>query len=374
MIGRGVVVAGAVAGATLASPDVGVAETWRGTAEAGLEYDSNVERVEAQRDPQAAPMLRARAGADVRGGRARRVRWSLAFTGGARAAVAGAIDTEDAMTGSVDATALRRSNDQLALGARATHYEVFPVDGATSARAFASSGADVSAALVGERGRTATVAVGARRLAYKPDPDFDWTGATLAVTVAQPLWRGADERAVDLAGGYRVETRGYRGLAYRNRCAPAEDFDITCVVPGERARDDLVQVASVRLGYTGTRAASLVYEVTVDDSTSFGSSYLRQRLSASVTTPLPARVFATVTVTGQLDRYPEPQLVARDIANQTFTSLDDEARSSAAVRLGRGFGDGWQAELRWSYQVSALGDPAADFQRQLIYAGMAWER
>ena len=88
MIGRGVVVAGAVAGATLASPDVGVAETWRGTAEAGLEYDSNVERVEAQRDPQAAPMLRARAGADVRGGRARRVRWSLAFTGGARAAVA----------------------------------------------------------------------------------------------------------------------------------------------------------------------------------------------------------------------------------------------------------------------------------------------
>ena len=121
-------------------------------------------------------------------------------------------------------------------------------------------------------------------------------------------------------------------------------------------------------------AASLGYELTVDDSTSFGSSLIRQRLSGSVTTPLPAHVFATVSVVGQLDRYPEPQVVARDIAAQSFDSLDGEARSSAAVRLGRGFGRAWQAELRWSVHASALGDAAGTFRRQLVYAGLTWER
>ncbi|MBK9031407.1 MAG: hypothetical protein IPL61_08725 [Myxococcales bacterium] len=373
---RAQVVAAVLVAGAVSAPAPVVAETWRGTGEAGLEYDTNVGRIETSVDapPVAAPMLRARVGADVRGGRARRVRWTVALGGGTRSAVTDAGASESALTGSVDASALRRSSDQLALGARATHYEVFPVDGATSARAFASSGADLSAILADDRGRTATVAVGLRRLVYKPDRDFDWTGATLTATLAQRLWRGPDDRTVDLTAGYRVERRGYRGLAYGNSCPPGAMPDIRCFGPGDRARVDLVQVASARVSYAGVRAASLTYELTVDDSTSFGSSLVRQRLIGSVTTPLPAHVFATATVTGQLDRYPEPQLVARDIANQLFTTLDDESRSSAAVRLGRGFGGGWQAELRWSLHVGALGADAASFRRQLIYAGMTWER
>ncbi|MBP8806829.1 MAG: hypothetical protein KBG48_35865 [Kofleriaceae bacterium] len=347
-----------------------VAETWRGQAEAGVEYDSNVRRVEDRAGPEAAPMLRARADLTARGGE--RTRWTLALSGGARAAIAGPIQSEDAMIGGLDVGAVRRASERLGLTARATHYEVFPVEGAGAARAFASSGVDLGAALVDARERRALVAVGLRRLAYKPDPDFDWSGPALAVTLEQPLWR-ADDRAIDLVAGYRVERRTYRGLAYHNACAPGAPLEVRCFVPGDRARADLVQLASARVSYTGARAASVAYELAAVDSTSFGSSYLRHRLTAAVTLPLPARVFATASVTAQLDRFGEPQLVARDIANQSFTSIDDEARSSAALRLGRGFGRHWQAELRWSLHASGLDDATA-YRRQVAYGGLTWER
>ncbi|MBK7071689.1 MAG: hypothetical protein IPH44_05230 [Myxococcales bacterium] len=370
MIGR----AGVVVGVLAAASGAAAAEEWRGRAEGGVEYDSNVQRVEDRQGPQAAPMSRLRAAVDVRGGQPRRARWVLMAAGGARTAMAGGVDTEDATTLALDGAVSRRSSDALALGARATHYEVFPLNAPADAHAFASSGADLSATLTDASAHVATVAVGVRRLAYKPDPDFDWTGATLAVTLEQPLWRGADARAVDGALGYRLEQRDYRGRAYVNACPPGPMPEARCYVPGDRARADLVHVATIKLSYTGQRAASLGYELTVDDSTSFGSSFVRQRLSGSVTTPLPAHVFATLSVVGQLDRYPEPQVVARDIAAQSFDSLDGEARSSAAVRLGRGFGRAWQAELRWSLHASALGDAAGAFRRQLVYAGLTWER
>ncbi|MEZ4400976.1 MAG: hypothetical protein R3B06_13200 [Kofleriaceae bacterium] len=365
--------AGAVGLAVACAAGAVAAEPWHGAAEAGVEYDSNVRRVEDQLGPAPAPMLRAKAAVDARGGSVRGLRWTVALSGGSRAAVAGAIASENAVTGALDTTVARRTSAQLGLTARATHYEVFPLTAELAARAFASSGADVGAVL-GDDGRTVTVAVGARRLVYKPDPDFDWTGPALGVALAQPLWRGADERALDLTAGYRLERRGYRGLGYDNGCAPGVMLEVRCFVPGDRPRSDLVQIVSATVGYTGTRAVSLGYELTVDDSTSFGSSFVRHRLSAAVTAPVVARVFATATVTGQLERYADPQLVARDVASQTFASLDDEARSSAALRLGRGFGRRWQAELRWSYHLSALGDPAAAFHRQLVYLGVTWER
>lgn len=362
--------AAALAAAMLASTGAARAETWRGQAEAGVEYDSNVRRVEQQAAPEAAPMMRARADVGARGGD--RARWTLALSGAARAAVAGSIHTEDALVGAVDVGAARPMTDRLGVSARATHYEVFPTELAAGARAFASSGADLGAALADADGRRAAITVGLRRLVYKPDRDFDWTGPTLAVSLEQSLWR-ADERTVELAAAYRVERRGYRGLAYHNACAPGAPLEVRCFVPGDRARADLAQVASVRLTYAGRRAASLTYELSAVDSTSFGSSLLRHRVSVAVTAPLPARLFATATVTAQLDHFAEPQLVARDLTNQSFTSIDDESRSSAAVRLARRFGQRWQGELRWSLHASGL-DEAGAYRRQVGYAGLTWER
>ena len=89
--------------AAVAAP--AAAETWRGQVEAGVEYDSNVGRVEDEVGADAAPMMRVRTAVDVRGGKARKARWVILAGGGARAAVAGPIDGEDAMTGSLDAKA-----------------------------------------------------------------------------------------------------------------------------------------------------------------------------------------------------------------------------------------------------------------------------
>lgn len=363
----------AAAGVTAAVAPA-AAEPWQAETAAGVEYDSNVRRVEQRIGPEAAPLLRSAARLDVGGGAAERLRWLLTLGGGARAVLSGPVATEDALTGAVDLAVTRRASDQLVLGARATHYEVWPVDSPLAARAFASSGADLSVAINDDRGRRAALAVGARRLVYKPDPDFDWTGPALAIVVEDPLWRGADDRALDLVAGYRFERRTYRGLGYHNGCAPGAPLDTGCFVPGDRVRADLVHVANLRATYTGARVASLGYELTVGDSTSFGSSLVRQRLTAAITTPLPAKIFATATVTGQLDHYPEPQLVARDIANQTFTSLDDESRSAAAIRLARALGPSWQVEVRWSIQGAAFADDAPAFRRQLGYAGVTWER
>ena len=99
-----------------------------------------------------------------------------------------------------------------------------------------------------------------------------------------------------------------------------------------------------------------------------------QRLTASITAPLPWKLFATATVTGQLDHYPEPQLVARDIATQPFTSLDDESRSSAAIRLARPVASTWQLEARWSIQGTALPSDGPSYRRQVAYAGVTWDR
>ncbi len=346
------------------------ADPWQAETEAGVEYDSNVGRVEQRLAPAAAPLMRASARLDAKGGDVDRMRWGLSLVGGARAVLSGSIDTEDAVTGAVDVTATRRAGDHLAIGARATHYEVWPIDNPMAPRAFASSGADLSVAIADDAGRRAVISVGARRLVYKPDPDFDWTGPAIGIVLEDPLWRGADDRAIDLAAGYRLERRGYRGLAYQNSCAPDEEPDTGCYAPGDRARADLVHVASVRATYTGARVASLGYELLVDDSTSFGSSLVRQRVTASITAPLPAKIFATATLTGQLDHYPEPQIVATDIE----LSYDDESRSGAAVRLARALGAAWQLEVRWAIQATALADEATTFRRQLVYAGVTWER
>jgi len=351
------------------------ADPWQGETEAGVEYDSNVHRVEERNQPVAAPLLRVAARLEARGGEPDTLRWGVTLGGGARTVLTG-IDGEDAFTGAADLTATRRAGQHLALAARATHYEVWPVAGDLTVRAFASSGADVSIASDDDRGRRAAISVGARRVIYKPDADFDWTGPTIAVLLESPLWRGADDRAVDLAAGYRLERRTYQGLGYHNGCAPSDQTTpiAECFVPGDRVRADLVQVASARATYTGARVASVGYELTVDDSTSFGSSLVRQRLTLSVTTPLPGALFATATVTGQLDHFPDPPAVARDLATLDFTSLDDESRSGAAVRIARALGPAWQLEARWAIQATAFADDVTSFRRQVAYAGVTWER
>lgn len=359
----------------LAAPAAARAEPWRASIEVGGEVDSNVRRVAVTPDgppTEAAPLVRALTELRKRGALGAHVRGTLRVVGGARAVVAGAVVGEDLLIGAVDGAVERDGpGDDVVLLARATHYDVFPIDGAGGARAFASSGVDLGVRLIAGEGRSATLTAGGRRLDYKPDPDFDWTGQAAAVRLVDEVWRGSDDRWIDLAVGYRLERRGYRGLAFTDGCAPSEPRTPACFVPTQAARADLQHVGAVEVTYTGGAVLSAGYQLVENDSSSFGSSFARHRATLSATTSL-GRWFATATVTGQLDRYRDPLLVTDDL-NQTFASIDDENRSGGALRLARGLG-AWELEGRYAFQADASGGDDRTYRRHLVYIGVTWER
>ncbi len=370
-------VVAALVALVVAAPAAAGAEPWRARVEVGAEVDSNVRRiavVPGGRRAETAPLVRALAEVRRAGAAGDRTRWAMRVSGGSRAVVAGGVVGEDLLIAAVDVAGERAGpGDDVSALVRATHYDVFPVGGEHGARAFASSGVDLGVRLRGGAGRTATVTGGVRRLDYKPDPDFDWTGQVAAVRVSDELWRAADERWLELTAGYRVERRGYRGRAFTDGCAPAEPRTPACFVPTRQPRTDLQHVGAVELTYTGDAVLSAGYQLVLNDSASFGSSYQRHRLSLSVTRGLGARWFATATVTGQPDRFRDPLLVTDDLT-MTFTSIDDENRSGAAVRVARTLGGSWELEARYAFQADASGGDDLRYRRHLVYAGLTWER
>ena len=83
-------------------------------------------------------------------------------------------------------------------------------------------------------------------------------------------------------------------------------------------------------------------------------------------------MFATAIATLQLDQYLDPLVLARDVSNQTFTSIDEENRSALSVRLSRKLGGKWNGELRWAFYADSLSQDDLEFRRQLVYGGVTW--
>jgi hypothetical protein len=345
--------------------------------EVGGEVDTNVRRIAVipgGRQPETAPLARVLAEITDTGTLGYGLRSMNRFTGGARRVMAGAVVGEDLLIGSIDSTLEHDipGDDSVVALLRATYYDVFPVGGENGARAFASFGLDGGVRLLAGDGRAATLLAGVRRLVYKPDHDFDWRGGAAAVRVTDELWRDADDRWLELAIAYRFERREYEGRAFTDGCAPGEPRTPACFVPTSEARTDLQHVASSELTYTGGAVLSAEYQLVLNDSASFGSSYVRHRLILSATRAL-GSWFATATLTGQLDHFRDPLLVTDDL-NMTFTSIDDENRSGAAVRVARAVGKAWELEARYSFQADASGGDDLTYRRHLVYAGLTWER
>ncbi len=366
-----------VLAASLALAAPATAEPWQATIEVGGEVDSNVRRLAVTpggRPAETSPLVRGLAQLRHDGEVGDRARWALRLGGGARAVVAGGVVGEDLVTAALDATVEHDGpgEDVIAL-ARVTHYDVFPIGGQAGARAFASSGGDLGLRLLAGDGRSATLTAGVRRLDYKPDPDFDWSGQAAAARISDELWRDADRRWLELAVGYRIERRAYRGLAFTDGCTPGEPRTPSCFVPTQEPRSDLHHVGALELTYTGGAVLSAGYQLVLNDSASFGSSFVRHRLTLSATRALGRRWFATGTVTGQLDRFRDPLLVTDDLT-MTFASIDDENRSGGAVRVARALTAVWELEARYAFQADASGGDDRTYRRHLAYVGLTWER
>jgi hypothetical protein len=146
-----------------------------------------------------------------------------------------------------------------------------------------------------------------------------------------------------------------------------------CVRPTEEHRADLRHTADVEVLYTGDQVLSARYRLTVNDSSSFGSSLYRHRVDLAATISLPAGVFATATLTGQLDHFPEPFLAHTDDLDQPIDSIEDENRSGVALRLARALSASWQVEARGALFADLFPRDGRGFGRQVFYLGLTWD-
>jgi hypothetical protein len=351
------------------------------TAEGGAEADSNIKRVETKPGQERLASPVGRLGAKVdHGGKAAGGAYVLHLSGLAR--VAG---NPDAQSESV-ALLLGDVKWVRSLGKRpvAAGFGVAAADAASlgeeevDSRTFRSLGADGLLVLRGGSERSLTVAFGARRFTYKTNRKFDWVGPAVNARLDVTLWQPSEgTRSVELAAFAGIEARAYDSVALAN--APCPDSEVfedvpSCPAGTSLPRRDRYHRVGAEVTWVGRVVAALGYQLSVTDSNSFGQSLVRHRVNLSATTSLPWRLFGTALATLQFDQYLDGLLVQEDLQNQTFTTLDDENRSSLQLRLARPVSEMWSIESRAAIWRDLDGDNNTTFRRAIVYVGAVYSR
>jgi hypothetical protein len=350
------------------------------TAEAGAEADSNVQRLEtgpeAAMQPTAAPV--ARLGARLtRVDRALGGAYALGIGALSRTVLSGDDDLapENVVLLSGDLRWMRPIGDRgVSVGLGLLGIDALSLTDGVGSRTFRTLGGEGLLALRGGEQRAITIAVGGRDFVYKPAHDYDWRGPTASVQLDLTLWeRDQGARSVELAVQLGFEARAYDSAANASACAEGAPSDKICYAGTSLRRSDRFQRGGLELTWTGGFVAAASYQVSVTDSNSYGQSIVRHRVSASATTNLPWRLYGTALATLQLDNYPDG-LLERDVATQTFTTLDDENRSSLQVRIARHVGRWWAIEGRAAIWRNVGSDLDTEFRRTVLSAGAVYSR
>jgi hypothetical protein len=354
------------------------------TAEAGAEADSNVQRVDT-----GPGLMTTRVGAAVgrlgakvdHRGKAFGGAYVLALSSLAR--MVGDRDpdvaTENVLLIGGDVKFLHAVGKRpVSAGIGMTAFDALPISDPTGARTFINFGADGLLVLRGGEDRTLTIAIGGRAFSYKPDHHFDWVGPAANARLDLMLWQQAGgTRSLELATYAGVEARSYNSTALASACSdemPPED-PRTCFAGTSLPRRDRYQRAGLELTYVGSIVAAASYQLTVIDSNSFGQSLVRHRVILSATTDLPWKLFGTALATLQYDQYLDGLIVEKDLQNQTFTTLDDENRSSLQLRLARPVTDAWSVETRGAlWRDLGYATDNTIFRRALLYFGVIYSK
>jgi hypothetical protein len=141
-----------------------------------------------------------------------------------------------------------------------------------------------------------------------------------------------------------------------------------CRMPTSLLRRDRFERAGVELTWVGRQVAAIGYQLTVVDSNSYGQSFVRHRVTASVTTTLPGDLYASVLGVLQIDRYLDVLIVDSNPLHAEYTSIDDENRSTLQVRLARKVSTSWSVEARAAAWRN-IGSQD-EFRRALVYGGV----
>ena len=352
----------------------------RATGEAGTEYDSNVQRVETGPDldvpPIAAALLRFAARLDAVTDVSDWGQVSASATGQLRIPLDASTPDESLGSAGIDARWSRALVDQpVSVGAHVQGFDVCGLAGDVGARSFSQLAGEGMLSMRSEGGSVIGLSAGEKTFTYKPDADFNWQGPSLAAHFASQLWESPDTtRTLDLSMDYRLEARAYNSFSQINGCAPGATVLPSCIVTTNDQRNDLHHAVGALLTFTGAHVVSLGYELTVNTSSSFGQSLIRHRIVAAGTTELPGSLYATLTLTAQLDQYLDSLLVEPELQSSTFVTLDDENRSSVQLRVARHLTPTIGIELRASYWRNLNVERDGDFSRALVSAALVWQR
>ncbi len=362
--------------------------------EAGSEYDSNPLRLELVGDNElqvtGSPLFRVGARSRVswrpREGHRLGVR---AFAGAKWFTDEPARDENVAIlqaNARYDVAVARR---QALISVRFDNYQADGFDlggGGLDTRTFSSRDGSLAVTLVGPDAHRATAHVGVRVFRYNPDADFDWIGDHYGVDYSTTLWSEEETdidvdvalddevgpASVDIRAGYRLERRDFAGNAFANGCGADPSPAPECFVPTSLGRADLQHSAYAEVAYTGQRLYSARYEVQVADSNSFGQSLVRHRWEVAVTSELVWDVYVTARGFVRYNVFLDPLLLARDVQNNTFVSIDDENRNGLVLHATRDIGDDWMAEARYSLYSNEFASRDVSFRRQTAYAGLVY--
>ncbi len=349
------------------------------TAEAGAEVDTNVQRVETgpglmtERVGAAVGRFGAKLdhrGKVVRGGYALALSAMSRVVGNAEAA------SENVTLLVADLRWLRAVGERpVSVGFAITGADAMPLSGGNGARTFRTIGAEGLLVLRGGDERALTIAIGGRSFTYKPERAFDWIGPTASVRLDLTLWQPAGgTRSLELGAFAGAEARAYDSQALASACPDDAPPDPTCFAGTSLPRRDRYQRLGVELTSVGRVVAAINYQLTVTDSNSFGQSLVRHRVGVSATTDLPWKLYGTALATLQIDQYLDGLIVQKDLQNQTFTTLDDENRSSLQLRLAREVSGAWSVETRAAIWRDLGSATDGSFRRALVYVGAMYSR
>jgi len=239
-------------------------------------------------------------------------------------------------------------------------------------RTFTSVGADALVVMRNQETRTLTLGFGGRRFTYKPCDKFDWSGPAVNVRLDLTLWEASGgTRALELAAFGGVEARTYNDVALANACTDGEmpPSPDQCSAATSLTRHDRYQRIGAELTWVDRVVAAIGYQLVVTDTNSYGQALVRHRVNLAATTALPWSLYGTALMTLQYDVYLDGLIVAKDLQNQTFTTLDDENRSSLQIRIARQVTRAWALESRLAYWRDIGGSDDSSFRRSLLYIG-----
>lgn len=367
------------AGLVLATHGLAQASPWNVTFEGGAEEDTNVQRVET--GPGLDTERIAAAVVRVGGKLDRRDR----IAGGTYAVLASALarmvgsdqaSSENVMLFSGELRYLHPIEDRhVSFGIGFAGVNAVPISNEIGARTFVNLAADGLLVLDGGDDKHLTVGFGWRDFTYKENVDFDWTGPSATARLDLALWAPSDgTRSVELAAIAGFEAREYNSNALVDACPPGSPPSDSCSAGTSRKRRDRSQRIGAEVTYTGRTVATLGYQLTVIDSTSFGQSLIRHRTTASATRSLPWGMFGTATAILQIDQFVDGLVVKKDLQRSEFTSLDDENRSSLQLRIGKPVSGAWTVETRGAIWRDLGGTMDSSFRRASIYVGAIYAR